>query len=156
MNARVVKDFLIGLFFILLEVMIFQHLSFFGSTPDPLLIYLLWLALKYDRFQIVIFAASLGFIQDALFDFWGLNMFSKTLLFFMFYRLLNRFSENRLLIWQICILIFMASLFHNLIFLGLSTFSDIYTAGLIPIIFMVGNSLYTAILGALLFIFKGN
>lgn len=156
MNANIVKDFLWGLFFVLIEVVIFQHLNILGATPDPLLIYLLWLAIKYDRFHLILFAATLGFIQDALFDFWGFNMFAKTLLFFMFYRFLNRFSENRLLIWQIAIIVFACSFFHNVIFLGLSSFSNAFATGYIPIIFLLGNSLYTALLGSILFIFKGN
>lgn len=156
MNTGVIKDFLLGLFFIFLEVVIFQHLTFFGINPDPLLIYLLWLSLKYDRFNIILFAAALGFVQDALFDFWGLNMFSKTLLFFMFYKLLSRFSNKRLLIWQVAVIIFAVSLIHNLFFLGLSNFSDVYASGSVPILFLFGNSLYTAVLGSMLFIFKGN
>ncbi|MEX0721921.1 MAG: rod shape-determining protein MreD [Balneolaceae bacterium] len=156
MNATILKDFFIGLFFILLEVMIFQHLSFFGATPDPLLIYLLWLSLKYDRIKIVLFAAFLGLIQDAIFDYWGLYMFSKTLLFFMAYNFLNRRSESRLLLWQIFIVVFIAAFIHNSIFIGLSSFIESYAAGFIPIIFLLGNSLYTAALGSLLFIFKSN
>lgn len=156
MSTGIIKDFLLGLFFIFLEVVIFQHLTFFGINPDPLLIYLLWLSLKYDRFNIIIFAAVLGFVQDALFDYWGLNMFSKTLLFFMFYKLLNRFSNKRLLIWQVAVIIFGVSLIHNIFFLGLSNFSNVYATGSVPILFLFGNSLYTAVLGSMLFIFKGN
>lgn len=156
MSTGIIKDFLLGLFFIFLEVVIFQHLTFFGINPDPLLIYLLWLSLKYDRFNIIIFAAVLGFVQDALFDYWGLNMFSKTLLFFMFYKLLNRFSNKRLLIWQVAVIILGVSLIHNIFFLGLSNFSNVYATGSVPILFLFGNSLYTAVLGSMLFIFKGN
>ena len=156
MSTEILKDFLIGLCFILAEVLIFQHLSLFSTTPDPLLIFLLWLAMKYDRIKLVLFAALLGLIQDSLFDFWGLNMFAKTLMSFAFFNFVNRRKEGRLLIWQIFIVIFVAAIFHNLIFLGLSSFIDAYTTGFIPIIFVLGNSLYTALLGAMLFIFKGN
>ncbi len=156
MSTETFKDFLVGLGFILAEVLIFQHLSFYGATPDPLLIYLMWLAMKYDRVKLVVFAAIFGLTQDALFDFWGLNMFSKTLLCFMAFNLVNRWKEGRLLIWQILIALFGLALFHNLIFLGLSSFIQAYTTGFIPIIFILGNSLYTALLGALLFIFKSN
>lgn len=156
MSAETFKDFLIGLCFILAEVLIFQHLSLFGATPDPLLLYLLWLAMKYDRIKLVIFAAVLGLIQDSLFDFWGLNMFAKTLMCFAFFNFVNRRKEGRLLLWQIFLVIAVAAVFHNIIFLGLSSFIDAYTTGFIPIIFILGNSLYTALLGAMLFIFKGN
>lgn len=156
MSTETFKDFLVGFTFILAEVLIFQHLSFFGAVPDPLLIYLMWLAMKYDRAQLVMFAAILGLTQDALFDFWGLNMFSKTLICFMMFNFVNRWKEGRLLIWQIFLILMSVAVLHNLIFLGLSSFIEAYTTGFIPIIFILGNSLYTALLGAVLFIFKGN
>jgi len=156
MSADTFKDFIIGVFFILLQVLIFQHLSFYGATPDLLLIYLLWLAMRYDRVKLVLFAASLGLIQDALFDFWGLNMFSKTLLCFLVYNFVNQRKEGRLLVWQIFLVLVSASIIHNLLFLGLSYFIDAYTAGFIPIIFVLLSSLYTALIGSMLFIFKGN
>lgn len=156
MSSETLKDFLIGLSFIIADVLIFQHLSLFGAVPDPLLIYLLWMALKYDRVKLILFAASLGFLQDALFDFWGLNMFAKTLLCFFAFNFLNRRMEGRLVIWQVFLIIAVSAFFHNIIFLGLATFVEAYATGFSPIIFVLGNSLYTALLGAMLFIFKGN
>lgn len=156
MSKDTFKDIIIGLGFVLAEVLIFQHLSFFGATPDPLLIFVLWLTMKYDRAKLILMVAGLSFLQDALFDFWGLNMFSKTLLCFIAYNFLNRRKESRLLVWQIFLVIFMAAIFHNLIFLGLASFVDAYSTGFSPIIFILLNSLYTALLGSMLFIFKGN
>lgn len=156
MNANSLKDLFIGVCFIFLEVILFKHLSFFGATPDPLLVYLLWLSLRYDRFKIVVFAGLLGFIQDALFDYWGLYMFAKTLLIFFSYGFINRRSENRLLVWQITVVVFFAALIHNIIFFGLAGFIDAYSGGVLPIFLLTGKSLYTAVLGAMLFIFKGN
>ncbi len=156
MNKETIKDLLVGLSFVIVEVLIFQHLSFFGATPDPLLIYLLWLSMKYERLQIVIITAVLAFFQDALFDFWGLNMFSKILLMFFAYNFLNRQRESRLLVWQVFIVIFVTAGLHNLVFLSLSSFIEAYSSGISPIIFLLLSSLYTATLGAMLFIFKGN
>lgn len=156
MSTDTYKDILIGFSFIIAEVLVFQHLSFFGATADPLLIFVLWIAMKYDRVKLVIMVAGLSLLQDALFDYWGLNMFSKTLLCFIAFNFLNRRKENRLLIWQIFLVIFIAAIFHNLIFLGLASIIDAYSTGFSPIIFILINSLYTALLGSMLFIFKGN
>lgn len=156
MSTDTYKDILIGFSFILAEVFVFQHLSFFGATPDPLLIFVLWITMKYDRVKLILIVAGLSFLQDALFDYWGLNMFTKTLLCFMAFNFLNRRKENRLLIWQIFLVIFIAAISHNLIFLGLASFADTYSASFSPIIFILLNSLYTALLGSILFIFKGN
>ena len=156
MSTDTYKDIIIGFSFVLAEVFVFQHLSFFGATPDPLLIFVLWIAMKYDRVKLVLIVAGLSLLQDALFDFWGLNMFSKTLLCFMVFNFLNQRKENRLLIWQIFLVIFIAAISHNLIFLGLASFVDAYSTNFSPIIFILLNSLYTALLGSILFIFKGN
>lgn len=155
MRLSILKDILAGIFFILIQVFLFQHLSIFGTTPDLLLIFILWLALKYDRLQLILFAAGLSFLQDALFDLWGLHMFSKVLLGFFSYNLLNKSTESRLLAWQVITIVFAASFVHNLIFLGLSSFIDAYTTAYSPWMFLIGNSVYTAVVGSVLFIFKG-
>lgn len=162
MSKETVKDLLVGVGFVLVEVLIFQHLSFFGITADPLLIFILWIALKYERFQLILITAVLAFLQDALFDYWGLNLFAKTLMIFVIYNFISRWRESRLLLWQIFVVVFLAALFHNLLFIGLAgvvnlaSVINIYSVGLMPIIFVLGSSLYTALLGSMLFIFKGN
>ncbi|MDR9415940.1 MAG: rod shape-determining protein MreD [Gracilimonas sp.] len=156
MNKELLKDLIIGIIFLLAELLIFQHLSIFGTTPDLLLIYLLWLAMKKDRFQLLILAAMLGFVQDALFDFWGLNMFSKTLVCLIAYNFIERNKEGRLLLWQIFAITGLFAVLHNVCFLGLSNFVDTYSSGFQPAIFVIGSSLYTAIVGSMLFIFKGS
>lgn len=156
MNKENLRDLIIGLVFVLAEVLIFQHLTILGTTPDLLLIYLLWLATKRNRFNLIILAAILSFIQDAFFDFWGLNIFAKTLVCFMGYNFIQRNKEGRLLLWQIFAIVGIASIFHNLIILGLSSFVEAYTTTFKPTIFVIGSSLYTALVGSILFIFKGN
>lgn len=156
MRADTFKDFLIGVSFILIQVLIFQHLSFYGATPDLLIIFLLWLAPKYDRVKLILFAASLGFIQDALFDLWGLNMFVKTFLFFILYNFIYQRKESRLLSWQVFTVVLLTALMHNILFLGLASFMSTYSPGFSPIIFVLFSSLYTALIGSMIFIFKGN
>ena len=156
MSKENLTDFFIGVVFILAEVFVFQHLSILGTTPDLLLIFLLWVATKRDRVHLIVLAGALGFIQDALFDFWGLNMFAKTLLCFSIYNFIDRNKEGRLLVWQIFTVIAAAALFHNLIFLGLSSFVEAYSTSFQPTIFVIGSSLYTALVGSMLFVFKGN
>ena len=156
MSTETLKDLLIGFGFVLVEVLIFKHLSFFSISADPLLIFLLWLTIKYDRTKLILITALLAFFQDALFDYWGLNMFAKTLMIFLIYNFISRWKESRLLIWQIFLVVFLASVIHNIIFIGLASFIDAYSTGMIPVFFVLGNSLYTALLGCMLFIFKGN
>ncbi len=156
MRKETIKDFIVGLCFVLSEVLIFQHLNLFGAYPDPLLVFLLWLALRYQRIQLIIFAGILGLFQDVLFDYWGLNMFSKVLMCFVSYNFINWNTEGRLLIGQVFLTVMAASIFHNLIFTGLSSFVEAYATGFAPIMFVIGKSIYTATLGSMLFIFRGN
>jgi len=155
MNREVFKHIGIGFLFVLSHVLLFQYLSIFGAIADPVLIYLLWLSMRYERTQVLLFAAGLGLLQDSLFDLWGLYMFSKTLLIFISYKVISRNSENRLLLWQIFFFIWVAAFIHNAFFLSLSSFIQTYTSGVSPILFLVLSSLYTALTGAVLFVFKG-
>jgi hypothetical protein len=82
-------------------------------------------------------------------------MFSKTLLCFWAYNILKRNSERQLIIWQIFLIVYLAAVFHNLIFLGLSTFSAYYASGFYPVVFVLVSSLYTALIGTMIYIFKG-
>ncbi|WP_020402532.1 rod shape-determining protein MreD [Gracilimonas tropica] len=156
MSKETLTDLILGLVFIFAQVLIFQHLSILGTTPDLLLVYLLWLATKRNRGNLILQAGALGFVQDALFDFWGLNMFAKTLLCFMIFNFIERNKEGRLLIWQIFATIAVAAIFHNLIFLALSSFVEAYNTSYQPAIFVIGSGLYTAVVGSILFVFKGN
>ncbi|MEO1021380.1 MAG: rod shape-determining protein MreD [Bacteroidota bacterium] len=156
MNRALGRHIGIGIGFVLAQVLIFQHLTIWGSVPDLVLLFLLWIIPKYKRTSILFFAAGLGLLQDALFDFWGMHMFSKILLCFVSYRFIGSRGESRLLLWQIFLICFVCAAFHNLVFMGLSNFVDAYATGAFPILFLFGNSLYTAILGVLLFIYKGS
>ncbi len=154
MNRDLVKDIGLGLIFVVAQVLFFQHLSIFGVTADPITFYLLWLVSKYSRPQLLFLAALFGLLQDAFFDFWGMYMFSKTLLVFLFYSFVKRRSEIQLLLWQIFLFILIAALIHNIIFIGLSSFFDAYATNYNPVLFVIGNAVYTSVVGALIFVFR--
>tara|TARA_R110000868_G_scaffold410693_4_gene699785 strand:- start:10964 stop:11434 length:471 start_codon:yes stop_codon:yes gene_type:complete len=154
MSVQVLKDFGIGVIFVIAQVLFFQHLSILGTTADPITFYLLWLVSKYDRPKLLIIASLLGLFQDAFFDFWGMFMFSKTLLIFLFYNFVKRRSEVQSLVWQIFVFIFIAALIHNIIFIGLSSFFDAYATSYSPFLITIGNAIYTAVIGSLIFVFR--
>ena len=80
MNTEFLKDLGLGFLFVLSQVVFFQHLSLFGATADPLLFFLVWIISRDERIQMLFLAAILGLIQDGFLDFWGMFMFSKTLI----------------------------------------------------------------------------
>ncbi|MEO9887210.1 MAG: rod shape-determining protein MreD [Balneola sp.] len=156
MRNNVLKHIAVGVIFVLSQLLLFQYLTIFGALADPLLVFCLWLALRYKRFEVLLFVAGLGLFQDALFDTWGLNMFTKTVTIFLTYRFISRNSEIKLLFWQVFALIFSAAFVHNLFYLGFTFFLDTYQYPFSPVIMMLGNSLYTAIIGSILYILKGD
>ena len=156
MRKSVIKHIGIGILFVLSQLLIFQYLTIFGALVDPLLVFLLWVALKYKRHEVLFFAAGLALFQDSLFDVWGLNMFAKTITMFIVYKVISRNSEVRLLIWQVFGLIFTASFIHNIFYLSFSSFLDAYNYSFSPIILLIGSSFYTALIGSILHLLKGD
>ncbi len=154
MNSDLLKDIGIGFIFVISQVLFFQHLDIFGTTADPIIFYLLWLVPKYQRSRLVIIAALFGLLQDAFFDFWGMYMFSKTLLVFLFYNTVKKRAEIQLLLWQIFLFIWIAAIVHNVIFLGLNSFFEAYAVNFYPFLKIVGGAIYTALVGCLIYVFR--
>ncbi|MDZ7658442.1 rod shape-determining protein MreD [Fodinibius sp.] len=156
MNPERFKNFGIGLAFLLIQVMLFRHLKIMQVQPDLLLIFLVWYMARKDRTAALLMAAGLGFLQDAMLDLWGLNMFSKTLLVFMSYNFIPRGSKKQLLIGQVFLTIAIAALIHNLIFLGLNIAIESYTGEQYFWRHLIGSSLYTAFVASFIQLFRTN
>ncbi len=156
MRSSRLKHIIVGLAFILVQLLIFQFLTVFGATADIVLVFIAWISIRYQRYEVLLFAAGLGFFQDMFFDTWGLNMFAKTITFFLIYNFLNRNSELRLLVWQAFGYLLGIALIHNLFFLIFASFLDVYSSTYSPIIILLISSLYTATIGTLLFVLKGD
>lgn len=154
MNTERLKYIGIGLGFLLIQVVLFRHLRIYHMQPDLVLIFLIWYISKQDRTSALLMAAGLGFFQDALLDLWGLNMFSKTLLTFIGYNFIPKSSNVRLLIGQVFITVLIASLVHNLIFLGLNSLILNYSAESIFWRHWIGSSIYTATVAGFIHLFR--
>lgn len=145
-----------GLVSVLAQILLFRHLTFYGAQVDAVLIFVLWTCLSKNRTQMLFIAAGFGLLQDALLDVWGLNMFSKTLTTFIIYNFAKRSTDYQLVIWQIFLAILGVTFLHNVIFLSLSSFVQIYSIELFPVSFLLGSSIYTALIGMALFALKRN
>lgn len=154
MNPERLKNIGIGLVFLLLQVVLFRHLKIYQIQPDLILIFLIWYMARKDRTTALLMAAGLGFMQDALLDLWGLNMFSKTLLTFIGYNFIPRGSKKRLLVGQVFLTITIASLLHNLIFLALNGLIQNYSAEMFFWRHLLGSSLYTAVVASFIQLFR--
>jgi rod shape-determining protein MreD len=154
MNPERFKNIGLGFVFLLLQVVLFQHLKIFQVQADLILIFLVWYMAQSDRTSALLMAAAFGLMQDALLDLWGLNMFSKTLLIFVGYNFIPKGTQKRLLVGQVFLSILIASLLHNLIFLGLNALVESYSAEVFFWRHLLGNSLYTAVVASFIQLFR--
>lgn len=154
MNPDRLKHIGLGLLFLLVQIVLFRHLKIFQVQPDLVLIFLVWYMARKDRTSAILMAAGLGFMQDALLDLWGLNMFSKTLLTFIGYNFIPKNSQKQLLLGQVFLTVLIACLAHNLIFLGLNTVIKNYTAEIFFWRHLLGNSLYTSVIAGVIYLFR--
>ncbi len=145
---------LYGLGIVAIQIILFRHLRIFGAQSDLILIFVLWLCTNKSKTYCLLLAAFLGFFQDAMTDLWGLNLFTKTLLVFILHGYLNRISKNRLIFWQVLLIIYFSALLHNLILFGVSTFSELFSTDYILLSFMLISPLFTSLVGSFLHIVK--
>lgn len=155
MNPERFKNFGIGLGLLLIQIMLFRHLKIMQVQPDLILIFLVWYMAGKNRTAALLMAAGLGFLQDAILDLWGLNMFSKTLLVFISYNFIPK-GPKRLLIGQIFLTIFIVAVVHNLIFLGLNALIENYTGEIFFWRHLIGSSIYTAFVASFIQLFRTN
>lgn len=154
MNPQSLKKIAAGIGVVILQVIFFRHLQIFNMQPDIVLLFLLWFMMRSNRTGVILMAALLGFLQDALLDVWGLNMFAKVLLSFIGYNTITKNVDERGQLPRILAIIFLATLAHNLFFLILSSLTKTYTAELLFWRQWLGNSLYTTIVAGIIQLFR--
>lgn len=154
MTPERLKNIGLGIGFLLIQVMLFRHLKIYQIQPDLVLIFTIWFLTHNDRTSALLMAAGLGFMQDALLDLWGLNMFAKTLLTFICYNYIPKGLKKRLLVGQVFLIILIVGLIHNLIFLGLNILIENYSAEVLFWRQLLGSSLYTAVVASFIQLFR--
>jgi rod shape-determining protein MreD len=156
MNVQAAKRIGLAIGAVLLQVFFFHHLSIFGVQPDIVLIFLLWYMTKSTRTAAILMDAFVGFSQDALLDLWGLNMFAKILLAFIVQPWISDNMSTRQELPRVLSVVFIVALCHNLIFLLLSLVVKNYSAELLFWRHWIGNAAYTAVLAAIIQLFRAN
>ena len=74
---------LIGILCVLIQWLVLGRLQLWGAYADGVLLFIAWLAFIHGRRVGMIAGFLLGFLMDAVYDTWGIQMFVKTLLGFM-------------------------------------------------------------------------
>ena len=156
MKSDLLKFGLIGLTAVLLQILIFTHLSYGAIEPDFVLIILIWVIATQGRTTAIFFAAYTGLLTDFILDFWGLHLLSKTLTTLFVYNFIPRIEETKLFLSQIFLLLLVISLVHNLLFLISAFFTQIYHAEAVFFQILFGSSLLTAIIGSIIHLLRDN
>lgn len=149
-NTWQIRDGLIGLLLLILQLVIFQHLPILGGRPDLILVYLIWISTRISKFQTLIVVFVSSFLLDAAQDLWGLHMFSNTLLFLAGYEIIQNFSGRRFIFWQIFLLLCAIALIKYSIFLLLAGIASAYEVPSFTFTVVAVGALYTALIGSLL------
>ncbi len=148
-NSFQLRDGLIGVGLLLIQLLIFQHLPVFGSRPDLIVVYVIWISTRYSKFQTLFAGFVSSFLLDAILDLWGLHMFSNTLLILVGHELIQNFGSRRLIYWQVFLLLSTLVLVKYVIFLALAGIASAYQVPSFTFGNLVLGTLYTALLGSL-------
>jgi rod shape-determining protein MreD len=154
MNPLFLKDFIWGIIYIIIQIVLIRHLRLFDVQADIFWLFLIYIASVRNRTYTIFLTGILTFMYDAMLDTWGLYMFSFTAALFLVHRFIPRIQEAKLLTPQIALIIFAVSLVTNGIVAGMTSFVDIYSSDVFFWEILLGNSLYTALLGSFLFNFS--
>jgi hypothetical protein len=148
------KHIFIAILVFLAQILLFRHLRIFGAEADFILLYIIWLMSQRDRTSVLIFAAVLGFSQDALLDLWGLNMFAKVSITMLCYSLVPDAEDTLPVVAKISVIILSITFIHNAILMIIAAFvsSLSFTSTFTTVLF--ANTLFTTMAGAFLYIFR--
>lgn len=145
-------DLILALLFVLAQITMFRNLDVWGLQADVVLLFVLWIAMMRSRTYALLISGATALLLDILTDSWGTHLFSKVLIIMLTHSFIRFQSENKLSSSQWFLVLFSIILLYNLIFLGISMFAGIYDARLAFIIYWIGNSLYTSVIGILFFL----
>lgn len=154
MSGNFIKVLLLGMFFLLIQVVFLQHLVLFGAVADIMFVYGIWIILHHERYKALLLIFILAFFQDMLLDFWGVNMISKVLFAYLAHKFIYSFKESSLLGGQVLLLLLGTSAVYTLIYLGVAQFAGRFTvAGSFTVLWVTG-SIYTTLVGFVTYLLK--
>lgn len=154
MSNSLMKHIFFAILVFLAQILLFRHLRIFGAEADFILLYIIWLMSQRGRTSVLIFAAVLGFSQDALLDLWGLNMFAKVSITMLCYSLVPDAEDILPVVAKISVIILSITFIHNAILMIIAAFvsSLSFTSTFTTVLF--ANTLFTTMAGAFLYIFR--
>ena len=145
---------LVGALIIAVQWLVLGRLHIWNAWPDAVLLYVAWTAMRFGRRQGALTGFASGFIMDALYGTWGIQMFVKTLMGFLIglFRSTERESfqviPSYIFVGSLVVALLHNGLFALFIALDASTKNVSIVTGI-----WLGSSLYTAALAGLATLF---
>jgi rod shape-determining protein MreD len=149
------RDLLIGLLVVILQITIFRHLRVFGFEPDITLVLLFLWMVRYDRTKMLFLAFLIGFAQDMLLDWWGLNMFANTLTVMILHSIVPKKEDSVLGVYLFSLYLGLTVFTHQIIMLSLAQFSNVYSLGDAFFGFLIGTTVFSTVMGILVYLLSG-
>ena len=139
---------------VFLQWFFFGRIGLWGATPDVVLLFVLWIAVRYGQMRGALTGFLLGFLLDAIYGLWGIHMFVKTLIGFLFGSKLFSIDVQIVekSVRRVVELTLIASLLHNsimVLFIWLQKGADQWQFIWI-LILCIGSTLYTTFIAFLI------
>lgn len=135
-------------------MLLMRHLTFFGTEADLLLIWLVWMASWKNRTQVLLYTAVFSFLLDLGTEMWGVHTFAKTLLIYLSHSYLNNVSANRLIFWQVFLILLVVAIVHQVLIVILTELNGIPLGPWNRLTLITAGSLYTAFAGSFLYLIR--
>ena len=146
-----VRSAVVAVALLILQTTFIPFLSIGGFLPDILLIWVVYVAVRYGQMEATITGFLVGLLQDAVsMQFFGLGALTKTIAGFVAGYFFNENStEQTLGSYRFLTIILVSSFVHNIIYYGifLQGIQDSVVAVMLE--FSIATSLYTALLSVL-------
>lgn len=142
---KYLRSVLISLLLILLQTNVIQLLSIEGVTPDLLVIWIVYVAIKEGQISATVTGFAVGLVLDLITgEFVGLSALAKTLCGFTagyFYNV-NKIPQT-LGSYRFLIVVFIASLLHNILYFVIFTMGSDLTLREVLLRYGATSTLYT-------------
>lgn len=151
------RHVLTGLAIFLLQWLILGRLRLWNAAPDAVLLFVAWIGLRYGRRSGSTAGFLLGFLMDAVYNTWGIHMFTKTIVGFLVGIFPANERETLLILPQQAFLGgLVIALLHNglfVTFLALPLYAGTRNLTMVLALWL-GAALYTAIVGFIAALFS--
>lgn len=145
-----IRPILLGGLAFVLQWFFLGRLTLWGAYPDAVLLFVAWAGLRFGRRWGAVGGFVLGFLMDAVYQSWGLNMLAKTILGFVMGLFPSSERESLLILPRQAFLGgFLIAVVHNGILVALLALQAGARNSFLITGLWLGSALYTAFVATL-------